>query len=319
VAATVTVRWMEGTELKTGGLDDLDTARAAGCAVWVDVLKPDAESLAVVQKAFSLHPLAIEDCLHCPQRVKLDPYGTAAFLVWSFPRHGNGSLVSTTEMDTFLGDRFVVTSHRDPVKAIEELCADATAALCKGAEWTLHAILDRGVDDLFPVIDHLADRLDAVEDAMLDDPAKHDLQELYRIKRALVELYRTVAGERDVLRGMARRQEFISEEAYLYFQDVGDHLARATDAVDTYRDVASGAMDIYLSAVSNRLNDVMKRLTIVATIFMPLTFISGIYGMNLTSRMWPSPASAWGFPAVMVVMVVIAAGMLVYFKRRNWW
>jgi magnesium transporter len=111
----------------------------------------------------------------------------------------------------------------------------------------------------------------------------------------------------------------VSREAYLYFQDVGDHVARVSDAIDTYRDVASSVMDIYLSAISNRLNVVMKQLTVVATIFMPLTLITGIYGMNLTKMMWPSPEWAWSFPAVLASFVVITMGMLYLFKRRGWW
>jgi magnesium transporter len=135
----------------------------------------------------------------------------------------------------------------------------------------------------------------------------------------LLALQKIIGPERDVLRAMARHTDFISQEAYLYFQDVGDHVSRVADAVDTYRDVASSVMDIYLSAISNRLNVVMKQLTVVATIFMPLTLITGIYGMNLTRMMWPSPDWAWSFWAVMGSCVVITMGMLYLFKRRGWW
>ena len=128
-----------------------------------------------------------------------------------------------------------------------------------------------------------------------------------------------VSGERDILRSMARRREYISLEAYVYFQDIGDHLALAVDAIDTYRDVASGAMDIYLSAVNNRMNAIMKQLTVVATIFMPLTLISGIYGMNVVKGMWPPVDAAWSFAAVIGCMLVITVGMLWVFKKRSWW
>jgi magnesium transporter len=319
VAATVTVRWTVGDELRVGSIADLKRAREEGCGVWVDVLAPDAEALAPLQQEFSLHPLAIEDCLHFPQRVKMDLYPASVFLVWVFPQHGQGTLVSAIELDTFLGAGFVITSHRDRVPVIDEVAADAASVLCQGAEWTLHALLDRGVDELLPIVDHLSDRLDEIEDVLLDDPVEEDLQRLYAIKRALVAIYRVVGAERDALRGMARRQQFVSQDAYMYFQDVGDHLARVVDTIDTYRDVASGAMDIYLSAVNNRLNDVMRRLTVVATVFMPLTLISGIFGMNLTKGMWPSPAVEWSFAAVVVSMIAITVGMLWYFKRKRWW
>jgi magnesium transporter len=319
LAATVTVRWMDGADLREGALDDLAKTRKAGSTVWIDVLAPDEASLEVLRKAFGLHPVAIEDALHFPQRPKLESYDEAAFLVWQFPRHGDHRAVAMIELDVFLGDHFLITSHRDDLPVIAEVCGEAAKAMSKGADWTLHVLLDRGVDDLFPMIDKLSERLDHVEDAMLGDPAESDLHDLYGIKRALMTLYRVVGMERDVLRGMARRQEFVSQDAYLYFQDVGDHLARAVDTLDTYRDVASGTMDLYLSAVSNRLNVVMKRLTLVATIFMPLSFITGIYGMNLVLGMWPSSEARWAFPTVMLAMLVITAGMLWYSRRRRWW
>jgi magnesium transporter len=317
--ATVTVRWIAEDALQSGGLADLQRASASGSTVWVDVLQADLATLESIAEVFPLHPLAIEDCLHFPQRVKVDLYPEAAFLVWIFPRHGNGSGTTDLELDILFGKRFLVTSHRDPVPVLDSIAADPACTLGRGADWTLHSLLDRGVDELFPIVDHLAETLDALEDSLLDSPEQQDLQRLYGVKRALVRIYRVVAGERDVLRSMARRQEFVSQDAYLYFQDVGDHLARAVDAIDTYRDVASGAMDIYLSAVNNRMNAIMKQLTVVATIFMPLTLISGIYGMNVTRGMWPSVEAQWSFAAVIAAMVAISVGMLWFFKRRSWW
>lgn len=319
MAAPVIVRWIEDGRLHVGSAADLDRAKAGGETVWVDVREPDAEILAVLQKAFGLHPLAMEDCTHFPQRVKIDLYPEAAFIVWVFPQPGPEDAFHAVEVDVFLGDRFLITSHREDVPVIDEVGADAADALARGADWLLHQLLDRGVDRIFPLVDGLSDRLDDIENVLLDDPAQTDLQQLYAIKRSLVQLYRIVGGERDVLRSLSRRERFISQDAYLYFQDVGDHLARVVDTIDTYRDVASGAMDIYLSAVNNRLNDVMKRLTVVATIFMPLTLISGIYGMNVTVGMWPPITERWSFWVVAGSMVAIVAGMLTYFKRRHWW
>ncbi|HEY5517795.1 MAG TPA: magnesium/cobalt transporter CorA [Coriobacteriia bacterium] len=319
MAAPVIVRWIEDGRLHVGSAADLDRAKAGGETVWVDVREPDAEILAVLQKAFGLHPLAMEDCTHFPQRVKIDLYPEAAFIVWVFPQPGPEDAFHAVEVDVFLGDRFLITSHREDVPVIDEVGADAADALARGADWLLHQLLDRGVDRIFPLVDGLSDRLDDIENVLLDDPAQTDLQQLYAIKRSLVQLYRIVGGERDVLRSLSRRERLISQDAYLYFQDVGDHLARVVDTIDTYRDVASGAMDIYLSAVNNRLNDVMKRLTVVATIFMPLTLISGIYGMNVTVGMWPPITERWSFWVVAGSMVAIVAGMLTYFKRRHWW
>ena len=315
----VVVRWVENERLLVGSISDIDAAKTSGGAVWIDLCQPDAESLEVVRRAFGLHALAIEDCMHYPQRVKIDLYPEAAFLVWVFLRPGDDAAFQAVEVDIFLGDRFLITSHRESVQVIDEVGSGAAEALSRGADWALHQLLDRGVDRIFPLVDGLSDRLDDVENTLLDDPEQTDLQRLYAIKRALVTLYRIVGGERDVLRSLSRREHYVSQDAYLYFQDVGDHLARVVDTIDTYRDVASGAMDIYLSAVNNRMNDVMKRLTVVATVFMPLTFISGMYGMNVTAGMWPPITERWSFWAVSGSMLLIVAGMLTYFKRRRWW
>lgn len=319
MAQQIIVRWLEDGVLKLGSTSDLGDALKSGSAVWVDVREPDALALAPIGAAFGLHPLALEDCLHFPQRVKIDLYPEAAFIVWLCPCTDDGIKVDATELDIFLGEKFLVTSHRERVAVIDELAANAVPALSRGADWALHEMLDLSVDDLFPIVDGLSDQLDTIQDTLLDDPEQADLQRLYANKRALVALYRIVGGERDVLRSLSRRESFVSPDAYLYFQDVGDHLARVVDTIDTYRDVASGAMDIYLSAVNNRLNEVMKRLTVVATIFMPLTLISGIYGMNVTRGMWPPTTAYWSFWAVSGSMVVIVGGMLWYFKRRRWW
>ena len=128
-----------------------------------------------------------------------------------------------------------------------------------------------------------------------------------------------VQGERDIIRELSRAEAWIGPDAYVYYQDVGDNIARVADEVDTYLDVASGIMDIYLSAQGNKLNQIMKQLTVVATIFMPLSLVTGIYGMNLIRGMWPGPEDVWGFSAVMGTMVVMTVGMVVWFKKKQWW
>jgi magnesium transporter len=316
--ATIIVRWMEGKTLKSGTVADIELARTLG-AVWVDVLDPDAKALAPIAAAFDLHPLAVEDCLHFPQRPKIDAYPGSLFLVWVLPRLMPNDGITYSEIDIFLGKGFLVTSHSGPIPVLDEVVASAHNILPSGAEWTLHAILDRAVDEIFPAVDYIADELDSIEDRLLQRASEADLHHLYSMKRLLVALHKTIGPERDVVRGMARQTELVSQEAYLYFQDVGDHLARATDSVETYRDVASGAMDIYLSAVNNRMNAIMKQLTVVATIFMPLTLMSGIYGMNITEGMWPPITAVWSFGLVIATMLLIAVWMLWFFRRRNWW
>ena len=319
MASTIIVRWVVDDAVKSGGLDVLAEARGSQGAVWVDVSEPDKVAIAALGTYFKLHPLATEDVLHFPQRPKIDSYPDNIFIAWVVPQLTSRKAVRGDEIDIFLGKDYLITSHRNHVQAIEDVAADACGVLARGAEWTLHSILDRSVDEMFPIADEVGEELDRIEDALLDRVQESQLQELYKAKRVLLGVHKIISPERDVLRALARHDEFVSQEAYLYFQDVGDHVARISDTIDTYRDVASSAMDIYLSAVSNRLNVVMKQLTVVATIFMPLTLITGIYGMNLTTNMWPSPAFPWSFAAVIGSFVVITLSMLVVFKRRGWW
>jgi magnesium transporter len=318
VPSTVTVRWMEGSALREGGLDDVAAARATG-TVWVDVRDPDQDALHPLAEQFGLHPLAVEDCLHFPQRPKVDTYIGSMFIVWVLPVKVEGDGIEYLELDAFLGPGFLITSHIGQLAVIDAVAGNGFCILDRGADWTLHAILDRAVDEVFPIVDYAADELDAIEDRLLTRPTNEELHRLYTMKRILVSLHKAIGPERDVLRGMARQNELVSPEAYLYYQDVGDHLARVADAIDTYRDVASGAMDIYLSSVNNRMNQIMKQLTVVATIFMPLTLLSGIYGMNITEGMWPPITAVWSFGLVIASMLVIAVAMLVAFRRRNWW
>ena len=319
MAATAIVRWVRDDKLRVGSLADIDAAKAGTGAVWVDVSEPDQETLKVLATHYPLHPLALEDMLHFPQRPKLDTYAENLFMVWVSPQLGAEQALVLSEIDVFLGADYLITSHHNHIKAIDDVAEDACGVVARGAAWTLHSILDQSVDEMFPIVDLVGEELDRIENELLAKVKDEQLQDLYKVKRVMLSLHKVVGPERDVLRAMSRHDQLVSQEAYLYLQDVGDHVARISDAIDTYRDVASSVMDIYLSAISNRLNVVMKQLTVVATIFMPLTLISGVYGMNLTKTMWPAPEWAWSFPAVIASFAVITIGMLFVFKRRGWW
>ncbi|MCE5191138.1 MAG: magnesium/cobalt transporter CorA [Actinomycetia bacterium] len=317
MATSMIVRWIDAGVLRSDELGALP-AELAG-PVWVDVLGADEEALAAIAARLKLPPLAIEDCLHFPQRPKIDVYPDVTFLIWLLPQLVTGGGVISSELDIFLGHEHLVTIHAEPVQAIDRVGAHAQQYLDRGAEWTLHAIIDAAVDQVFPLVETLSDQLEELEDLMLSDARPAYLQRLYAARRSLVQLHKVVGPERDVIRGLARLEAFVEPAAYMYFQDVGDHLARVADEVDTYRDVASGTMDIYLSSVSNRMNAIMKQLTIIATIFMPLTLISGIYGMNVTKGMWPPVGAGWAFAAIIGLMGSISLLMLWFFKRRDWW
>lgn len=316
--AHVTARWLVEGSLRTGGIEDIAEGRESGC-IWVDVCEPDEATLQRLAVPFGLHPLAIEDCLHFPQRPKIDNYDDWVFLIWLSPYQPDGDDVPTHELDVFLGRDFLMTTHRDPLPAVDDVAARADEIMALGVDFTLHALVDRLVDAHLEVVDGVSDELEEIEDVLLANPTPDKLESLYGIRRRLVKLHRIVGPERDIIRALARERELVDEEAYRYMQDVGDHLARVEDSIETAREVAAAAMDIYLSSQSNRMNEIMKVLTIFATIFMPLTLISGIYGMNVVTGMWPPVLAPWSFWAINASMVVIAAFMVWFFRRRKWW
>jgi magnesium transporter len=321
--AVVTVRWLGSNgELVTGAEGDLESAAKSGATwLWVDVSEPDGAALEPICPLFKLHPLAVEDAEHDQYRAKLDQYPSGLFLAWLTPEHPRGDGITTSELDVFIGKDHLVTLHKKPLAVLDQVARDAPLSMQAGPAWTLHKIVDLLVDGTLPLIDRVGEQLSAIEDKMLSNPRQDDLRSLHRVRRQLVRLHRIVAPERDLLRGLVREGDIIDEDAYRYFQDVGDHLARALDEIETFQDVGASVMDVYLSAQSNRMNEIMKQLTVVATIFMPLTLITGIYGMNLTAGMWPPPGDThvWAFWAVMASMVALSVVMAVYFRKKNWW
>lgn len=321
--AEVVVRWVEDGTIATGRLEDLETARASGLA-WVDVLGVEEGPLRELGDCLDLHPLAIEDCLHFPQRPKIDEYAGSWFVVWVTPTRADTNDIKMAELDVFLGLDFLVTVHQDPLPAISATFAEGPAVFRRGTGGLFHELIDRVVDASMPLVDDLADRLEDIEDVMMSEDLRPEAQQtsvraLYVVRRQLVVMHRIVGPERDVLRTLSRVHDIVNDEAYRYLQDVGDHLARVEDSIETARDVAAAVMDIHLSVQSNRMNAIMKQLTVVATIFMPLTLMSGIYGMNVIRGMWPPVSAAWSFAAVVASMGVIAVSMALYFRRKNWW
>jgi len=317
--ADVIVRWLDsGGTVRDCGMDELASSHDAKWR-WVDVVSGSDTVLGELAKEFDLHPLLVEDSLHRQHRPKLDTFADGAFLAWLTPVRKAGDGIESLELDVFLGADYLITIREDHSDAIADVAAEAGRVMSLGPDWLLHAIIDRLVDSVLPIADGLGDDLDDLEDALLGVPKPENLRSLYAIRRQLVQLHRIVAPERDILRGLARERTIIGEEAYRYFQDVADHLARVEDSIETYRDVGAAAMDIYLSAQSNRMNEIMKQLTVVATIFMPLTLISGIYGMNVIRGMWPPVVATWSFAAIIAGMALIALWMAFYFRRKNWW
>jgi magnesium transporter len=308
-----------------GSHDDADNELVkqhlhAGEFFWLDLHGAEAGDEAMLEELFGFHPLALEDAEHFGQRPKLDEYDDFVMLVAYGANTDRDHLV---EVHCFLSGRFLVTVHRDDCPTFEELrrrAAKEHLPPAKGA-LLLHSVLDALVDSFFPELAKLDDRIDELETGVLRKPTDAQLQEIFRLKRRLITWRKVVTPQRDLLARLVTGVVTVpgmTPDMERYYRDLYDHLIRINDLVDSYRDLLTGAMDVYLSTVSNRLNEVMKRLTIVATIFMPLTWIAGFFGMNFAYmvRLIAGGPAFWALGVATQAAAVVV--MLWLFGRKRW-
>jgi magnesium transporter len=290
---------------------------------WLDLTAPTADQLMKLREIFGFHPLALEDSEQFHQRPKLDNYDDYIFLVFygalDEGTEGPGLL---REVHLFVSGQYLITLHRDPVPALVEQRAELDGRLLHSEQFLLYRVLDALTDSFFPVLSDLDSQIDDLEASVLANPTDEQLQQLFHLKRELVAMRKVVTPQRDLF---ARSIDQIAELPGLqlderdYFRDVYDHLIRISDLIDSYRDLLSGATDLYLSTISNRQNDVMKQLTVIATIFLPLGFITGFFGQNFGYLVTNLIRDPWTFWVIGVGSVLVTcAGLLVYFRRQGW-
>ncbi len=292
--------------------------------VWVDLAAPTPAEWRCLRDEFAFHPLSIEDVERRHQRPKIDIYPGYYFMVvyalrFAAPSGADAPRLEIRELAIFLGPNFMVTVHVEPIDELDgvwEHWQRRTDVIGSDVGALLHVLLDHVIDDYFPIIDALAERVEDLEEAIFDRFDPEALGEIFALKKDLLALRRIVAPERDVLNVLLRRDPpILSSDAVVFFQDVYDHTLRVLDSIDTYRDLLSSALDAYLSVQSNNLNEIMRRLTVISTVFLPLTFLTGFFGMNFTTLPFASPALLW---LSLASMVVIPAGMVLYFRWRGW-
>ena len=258
---------------------------ADGSFFWLDVHAPGASDLEILREEFGFHPLSLEDSWRFDQRPKIDDYDGYVFLV-VFGASSDDDPDGLVELHCFYSDSYLVTLHRDEAPSLtllRERYVKRDAPVEDPAR-LMHAVVDGLVDSFFPRLEAIDDRIDLLEDEIFRDAGDPELQEIFSMKRALVTMRKVITPQRDLFASIVVGVESfpgMTEDDQRYFRDVYDHLIRIGDMIDTYRDLLTGAMDVYLSTVSNRLNSVMKQLAIIATIFMPLTFLTGFFGQNL--------------------------------------
>jgi magnesium transporter len=313
--------------LKEGGSSELHFNRenveellASGEFFWLDLHKPDAPDFDILRDTFGFHPLAVEDSEHFDQRAKLDEYDDFVFIVVYGAVEDEDRLV---EVHCFYSERCLVTVRRDDVPAFTDVREryEKRKDAIERPSLQLYRLINALVDSFFTILAEFDDRIDELEDGIFRRADDAQLQELFAMKRLLVGLRKAVSPQRDtfarVSGGIAQLPGFVDDDER-YFRDVYDHLIRISDLIDSYRDLLTGAMDVYLSTVSNRLNDVVKKLTVIATIFLPLAWITGIFGQNfgwLVRNIGSLEAFlVFGVGAELAVIVT----MLVFFRRRGW-
>jgi magnesium transporter len=284
---------------------------------WLDLLDPSDDDLNALQEIFRFHALTIEDTREFGQRPKLESYGEYVFVVF-YGARAEGDRVGLTELHLFLSGSYVISIRRELCAELEEVHATLEKAGARGEQFILYKIFDALTDSFFPVLSGMDEQIDAIENEIIEQPTDQQLQTIFQLKRDLVAMRRVVTPQRDLF---ARAIDDITAlpglepSTHDYFRDVYDHLIRISEQIDSYRDLLTSAMDVYLSTVSNRLNQVMKQLTIIATIFLPLSFVTGFFGQNfgwLVHRI----DTLGAFLALGVGGVLVALVLLVGWFRR---
>ena len=295
---------------------------------WIRVQgHPTAELMQELGDAFELHPLALEDVLNAGQRPKLEPYDNQLFLVMHLPVFNDGH-IALHQISIFLNRNYLVTFCPCDAEAfgsiIKRLETAGTRVRQQGIDYLFYSIIDLIVDQSFPVLEHFGTQIELIEEAILASPDREVLDRIHRIKRNMILLRRSLWPQRDVVSRLLRDgDEWITEPTRLYLRDCYDHTVQILDLVESYRDMSASLLDVYMSSAGMRLNEVMRVLTVIATIFMPLTFITGIYGMNFgdnTRSPWAMPELHWyyGYPLVWLAILLVVAGMLLWFRRKRW-
>ncbi|MFF0341274.1 magnesium/cobalt transporter CorA [Kribbella sp. NPDC004875] len=301
--------------------EDAERLLAGGRFFWIDLYRPTAEEFAILRDVFRFHPLALEDSEQFGQRPKIEEYDDFVFLVLYGAVPDDAGLV---EVHCFYSERFLVTIHRDAVPAVSEVRRryEVGTKAVENPIWLTHRFADALVDSFVAVLADFDDRVEDVEDRAFRDIAdEQQLQEISTLKRTLVRMRKVVESQRDVFASLVSgvvELPGMTHEAERYFRDTHDHLIRVSGLIDTYRDLLTASTDVFLSTVSNRQNAVMKQLTVISTVFLPLSFISGFFGQNF-GWMIDRLGGASEFVVLGIGLNLVAVLLLVvFFKRRRW-
>ncbi len=314
------------TEKRIETVEEINDYLGKWPVIWINVDGlGDAEVLQRIGQIFDIHRLALEDVANVHQRSKVEPFDNQIYIVTRGVEMEEK--LETEQISLILGRNYVITFQEragDCFDPIRERIRNKEGRIRKaGADYLTYVLLDINLDHYFPILEKLGERLEDLEDEVLARPDKTTIARIHAIKRELIALRRSVWPQREAINTLIRDPSpLILDETRIYLRDCYDHAIQIIDLVESYREVGSDLIDIYLSSASNRMNEIMKVLTMISTLFIPLTFIVGVYGMNFnTSKSpWNMPELewAWGYPACLALMAAITIGMMFYFQRRGW-
>jgi magnesium transporter len=287
---------------------------------WIDLVESDAASLQLLGERFGFHPLEIEDCATFELHSKLEEYPDHLFIVLhAFTEDPGDELeIQVHEIHAFLHERYLVTVHDNPVPAADQVWRRAASdpRTLRSPAWALYSTADAMVDAIFPLLDKIAVELERIEEKVLDDPDEDELAKIFQLRGTLVSMRRVIRPLRDVIAMLTRRKKPpMTKRAALYFRDVHDHVLRCVETIEEAQGLVESAMDAYRSAVTNRTNDIMARLTLFSVIFLPLGFLTGFWGQNFSHLPVGNATFFW---ATLAITVLVPIGLLFWFRRKGW-
>jgi magnesium transporter len=290
--------------------------------VWIAAYGHEEGTREILREVLKLHELTVEDIIADLPHPKVEEFGHYLYIIAHGidQTEGTPDSLQTIELDIVLGENFVFTHQSRPMRsvaAVQSEVARGCQLFEKGPAWIVHALLDHLIDHYLPLMDAFDDAIDVIEIEAVTEPNQAALRKIFSLKHSLMTLRRVAVHQREILLRLSRGEFHLVPSALLpFFRDVYDHFTRVADLCDSYRELVGGALDAYLTTVSNRMNEVMKVLTAIATIMLPLTFIAGLYGMNFEHM--PELKWHYGYPFALVLMLAVAVFMLAYFKRKRW-
>jgi magnesium transporter len=289
--------------------------------IWMDLIDPTPEELTFLERSFGILHLTTEDLSRQGQRAKLEEFDNYTYIV-AFDMHYENGAIVTREVDLLIGATFLITSHRGTLASEEErdrLEQRLPRIMARGMDYLMYVFLDTLVDRYFPALDAFSEAIDTLEDAIVTDPTPEVLQTIFTMKRNVVQIRKVINPQLEMFNRLISTDfGVVQDDHIVYFRDIYDHLIRIFEVVDAYRDQMASALDAYLSMTSNRMNDVMKRLTVVAAIFLPLSFLTGVFGMNFGDQPWVQHDPGWLFYASVIVMVVLTVIQIAFYRRRRY-